>query len=152
MRAKSEACLGRSNTRLKLGERGLALQPRRQDAGDPSGWGSQRRSSRFFAFEKSTFVRQFVYTVKAKKIRLFVKPYCGWCDKAERWLDQHEIDYETVDVMADENAYDEMIQLSGQELAPVIDVDGKILADFGPEQLAAFWRRLEKDDARLEAR
>jgi len=105
-----------------------------------------------FPFEKSTFVRQVVYTVKAKKVRLFIKPYCGWCDKAERWLDQHEIDYETVDVMADENAYDEMIQLSGQELAPVIDVDGKILADFGPEQLAAFWRRLEKDDARLEAR
>ena len=90
--------------------------------------------------------------MKTKKIRLFVKPYCGWCDKAERWLDQHEIDYETVDVMADEAAYDEMIQLSGQELAPVIDVDGKILADFGPEQLADFWRRLEKENARLETR
>jgi len=90
--------------------------------------------------------------VKAKRIRLFVKPYCGWCDKAERWLDQHEVDYETVDVIADENAYDEMIRLSGQELAPVIEVDGKILADFGPEQLEDFWRRLEKHDARIESR
>jgi NADH:ubiquinone oxidoreductase subunit E len=26
--------------------------------------------------------------------------------------------------------------LSGQELAPVIEVDGKVLADFGPEELA----------------
>lgn len=90
--------------------------------------------------------------VKAKRIRLFVKPYCGWCHKAERWLDQHEVDYETVNVMADENAYDEMIQLSGQELAPVIDVDGKILADFGPEQLADFWRQLEKGHDRIESR
>ncbi len=49
------------------------------------------------------------------------------------------IDYETVDVIADEAAYDEMIRLSDQELAPVIDVDGRILADFGPEQLARFW-------------
>ena len=52
-----------------------------------------------------------------------------------RWLDEHGIEYETVDVIADEAAYDEMIRLSGQELAPVIDVDGEILADFGPEQL-----------------
>ena len=90
--------------------------------------------------------------MKPKKVRLFIKPYCGWCHKAERWLDQHGIDYETVDVIADEAAYDEMIQLSGQELAPVIDVDGEILADFGPDQLADFWRQLEKKHARLEPR
>jgi hypothetical protein len=35
-----------------------------------------------------------------------------------------------------------MIALSGQELAPVIEVDGKILADFGPEQLAKFWKKV----------
>jgi glutaredoxin 3 len=91
--------------------------------------------------------------VKPKKVRLFVKPYCGWCHKAERWLDQHEIDYETIDVISDEAAYDEMINLSGQELAPVIDVDGEILADFGPDQLARFWDQLEKKkNARVESR
>ena len=81
-----------------------------------------------------------------------MKPYCGWCHKAERWLDQQEIDYETVDVISDEAAYDEMIRLSGQELAPVIDVDGQILADFGPDQLADFWSQLEKKNARVESR
>jgi len=82
--------------------------------------------------------------VKPKRIRLFVKPYCGWCDKAERWLDDRQVNYERVDVIADEAAHHEMIQLSGQDLAPVLDVDGKILADFGPEQLADFWENLEK--------
>ena len=91
--------------------------------------------------------------MKPKKVRLFVKPYCGWCHKAERWLDQHEIEYETVDVISDEAAYDEMINLSGQELAPVIDVDGEILADFGPDQLARFWDQLEKKkNGRVETR
>jgi glutaredoxin 3 len=90
--------------------------------------------------------------VKPKKVRLFVKPYCGWCHKAERWLDQREIEYETVDVISDEAAYDEMINLSGQELAPVIDVDGEILADFGPDQLARFWEQLEKKNGRVESR
>lgn len=81
-----------------------------------------------------------------------MKPYCGWCHKAERWLDQHEIDYETVDVISDEAAYDEMIRLSGQDLAPVIDVDGDILADFGPDQLARFWEQLEKKNGSVESR
>jgi glutaredoxin len=90
--------------------------------------------------------------VKPKQVRLFIKPYCGWCDKAERWLDERGIDYETVDVMADEAAFDEMIRLSDQDLAPVIDVDGEVLADFGPEQLAEFWERLEKRNAGIESR
>ena len=59
-----------------------------------------------------------------------------------RWLDERGVPYAKIDVIADEAAFDEMIRLSGQELAPVIDVDGEILADFGPEQLADFWSRL----------
>ena len=90
--------------------------------------------------------------VKPKRVRLFIKPYCGWCHKAERWLDEREVDYESIDVISDEAAYDEMINLSGQELAPVIDVDGEILADFGPDQLARFWEQLEKKNARVESR
>jgi len=91
-----------------------------------------------------------VYLVKPKRIRLFIKPYCGWCHKAVRWLDDHGVDYEKVDVIGDEAAFDEMIKISGQELAPVIQVDGEVLADFGPDQLADFWRRMEKKHARVE--
>jgi len=76
------------------------------------------------------------------KIRLFIKPYCGWCHKAERWLKDHGIKYETLDVIADTEAFDEMVEISGQTLAPVIDVDGEVLADFGPEELEKFWKKL----------
>lgn len=55
------------------------------------------------------------------------------------WLGEKNIPYETLDVIADKKAMDEMVRLSGQTLAPTIDVDGKILADFGPEELAKFW-------------
>jgi glutaredoxin 3 len=75
------------------------------------------------------------------KIRLFIKPYCPWCYKAMRWLDERGIQYEKLDVIADAKAMDEMVKLSGQTLAPVIDVDGKILADFGPEELETFWKQ-----------
>ncbi|MEJ0088963.1 MAG: glutaredoxin domain-containing protein [Limisphaerales bacterium] len=39
------------------------------------------------------------------KTRLFIKPYCGWCDKAARWLDDHDIAYERIDVIADDAAF-----------------------------------------------
>jgi glutaredoxin len=94
------------------------------------------------AFEFLPNLRENI-DVKSKRIRLFIKPWCPWCHRAERWLKEHGIRYEAIDVIADEAAYDEMIHLSGQDLAPVIDVDGEILADFGPEELAAFWQRLE---------
>lgn len=63
-----------------------------------------------------------------------------------RWLDQRGIEYEPVDVIADEAAFDEMIRLSNQDLAPVIDVDGRILADFGPAELATFWEKVSAED------
>ncbi|TAK93273.1 MAG: glutaredoxin family protein [Verrucomicrobia bacterium] len=80
------------------------------------------------------------------KIRLFIKPYCGWCHKAMRWLDERGIKYETLDVIADAEAYDEMVELSGQSLAPVIDVDGEVLADFGPPELEKFWKKISTAD------
>jgi glutaredoxin len=79
-------------------------------------------------------------------IRLFIKPYCSWCQKAQRWLDERGIKYETLDVISDSEAMTEMVNLSGQRYAPVIDVDGKILSDFGPEELAKFWERISIAD------
>jgi len=78
------------------------------------------------------------------KIRLFIKPYCPWCDQAMQWLDEHGIKYEILDVIANEKSFDEMVRLSGQELAPVIAADGKVLADFGPEQLPGYFEQLKQ--------
>jgi len=78
-----------------------------------------------------------------KSVRLFVKPMCGWCRQAEQWLKARGIGYETLDVMADPAANREMWELSGQGYAPVIEVDGQILADFDAEELAEFWKRFE---------
>lgn len=87
--------------------------------------------------------------MNAERIRLFIKPYCGWCHEAIEWLDARGIKYETLDVISDSAARQEMFQLSGQTLAPVIDVDGEVLADFDTTQLERFWDELEKGaDAR----
>src|SRR5262245_37705030 len=77
-------------------------------------------------------------------VRLFIKPFCSWCAQAMDWLDDHGIKYEVLDVIADGKAYEEMYRLSDKALAPVIDVDGRILAEFGARELAAFWKSLEQ--------
>ncbi len=79
--------------------------------------------------------------MKPEKIRLFIKPYCGWCRQAMDWLNRHAIHYEIIDVIASGPAYDEMVRLSGQTLAPVIEADGKVLADFGAKELEEWWKR-----------
>jgi glutaredoxin len=82
--------------------------------------------------------------MKPRNIRLFIKPYCGWCHEAQDWLEARGIAHETLDVISDPAARREMFELSGQTLAPVIEVDGEVLADFDTDQLAAFWNKLEQ--------
>lgn len=77
-----------------------------------------------------------------RRIRLFVKPYCPWCHQAEAWLRARGVDFERLDVTRDARAFDEMVRLSHQTLAPVIEVDGRILADFGVRELAPWWEAL----------
>ena len=81
--------------------------------------------------------------MKPNKIRLFIKPFCGWCHEAQDWLDERGLQYETLDVISDRAARQEMKELSGQTLAPVIEVDSQILADFDTDQLAKFWKQFE---------
>ena len=74
----------------------------------------------------------------AEPLKLYIKLGCPWCIRAQQYLDSRRYQYETVDVNRDPVAFDEMIRLSGQTLAPTLTVDGKILADFGPDDLDRF--------------
>jgi glutaredoxin 3 len=85
--------------------------------------------------------------MKPNRVRLFIKPYCGWCHEAIDWLEERKIQFEQLDVTSDRRARDEMVELSGQTLAPVIDVDGEVLADFDTDQLEVFWKKLESSPA-----
>jgi len=73
-------------------------------------------------------------------IRLFIKPHCPWCRDAIGWLEAHKFQFEALDVIANAEARAQMFTLSGQSLAPVIEVDGQVLADFDTDQLEKWWR------------
>ncbi len=78
-----------------------------------------------------------------KSVRLFIKPSCPWCHEAIDWLQRKQIPFEELDVIRDRAARAEMFELTGQTLAPSIDVDGHILADFGADELAVWWKKME---------
>ena len=75
-------------------------------------------------------------------VRLYIKPLCGWCSEVIEWLDSNNISYQFFDVTLDRSAWDIMVDISNQNLAPVIDVDGEVLADFGVTELSKFWEKL----------
>jgi glutaredoxin 3 len=77
--------------------------------------------------------------VKPQRVRLFIKPWCPWCHEAQDWLRERGIPFEELDVTADADARREMRELTGQTYAPSIEVDGRVLADFGADELEEWW-------------
>lgn len=71
---------------------------------------------------------------------LYVKQGCPWCDEAVEFLDGHGVGYRLKEVHSDAAAFEEMQKKSGQTKAPTLDWNGKILADFGTDELVPFLR------------
>ena len=78
---------------------------------------------------------------------LYVKPGCPWCTEAVEFLDGHGVSYRLKDVSGDAAAFAEMQKKSGQTKAPTLDWNGKILADFGTDELVPF---LHEQNVQLE--
>ncbi len=95
-----------------------------------------------FGFGRKVRLAKAKVMYQPTTVRLFIKPFCGWCTEAMEWLDRNRIKYNTLDVTSDRVAWDEMVRLSGQNIAPVIEVDGQVLGDFGASELARFWGEL----------
>lgn len=71
---------------------------------------------------------------------LYVKRGCPWCHEAVEFLDGHGIGYRLKEVTSDAAAFAEMQQKSGQTRTPTFDWNGRILADFGTDELVPFLR------------
>jgi len=77
----------------------------------------------------------------APSLTLFIKEACPWCVAAERELARCGLTYKRLDVNRDPAAFAELRRISGQSLAPTLQLDaphGPVLADFGVEDLSPF--------------
>ncbi len=74
---------------------------------------------------------------------LYLKPGCPWCTEVENYLQKQQIDVTKKIVSGNRENMDEMVQLSGQSKAPTLNWEGKILADFGVDELIPFLEKMK---------
>lgn len=64
------------------------------------------------------------------KVIVYSTTTCPYCFMAKDFLKDNNISFEDVNVSNDQKRAVEMIQKSGQQGVPVIDIDGKIIVGF----------------------
>jgi len=64
------------------------------------------------------------------KVKVYSTSTCPWCIKAKEFFKEKGIEFEEVDVGANQEAAQEMMEKSGQMGVPVIDINGKIIVGF----------------------
>ena len=68
-------------------------------------------------------------------IKVYSTPTCPWCKKAKEFFKEKKLEFTEFDVSEDEKARKEMMKKSGQMGVPVIDIDGKIIVGFDPQEI-----------------
>jgi glutaredoxin-like YruB-family protein len=71
----------------------------------------------------------------AKSVKVYSTPTCPWCIRAKQFLQENNIVFQNIDVSANQQAVDELMQKSGQMGVPVLDVDGEIIVGFDKERI-----------------
>jgi len=67
-------------------------------------------------------------------ITVYTKPSCVQCDATKRLLTKLNLEFDTVDITEDQDAFD-MIISKGFKAAPVVNADGDWWAGFNPEKI-----------------
>ena len=72
------------------------------------------------------------------KIIAYLKPSCGWSNGVRAILQKYNLKYEDKDIINNEDIYMEMVEKSGQELSPCVEINGKMLADVSGDEVEAY--------------
>lgn len=71
----------------------------------------------------------------AKKVIVYSTAACAYCIRLKQFLQDNNIEFENVDVSAQPDRAQEMVQKSGQMGVPVIDIEGTIIVGFDKEKI-----------------
>jgi len=69
-------------------------------------------------------------------IRVFSTEICPYCVTLKKFLKEHNIEFEDIDVSANREMANEMIEKSGQTGVPVIEIDDEIVIGFDRNKIS----------------
>ncbi len=69
------------------------------------------------------------------KTTIYSTPTCPYCKHVKEFFDQHNVEYEEIDVSADHEKAQEMIHKSGQMGVPVIEIGEDVVVGFDKAKL-----------------
>ena len=72
----------------------------------------------------------------AKKVVVYSTPTCPFCQRVKQFLTDNNIEFENIDVAADQTKAKEMTEKSGQMGVPVLDIEGKIIVGFDKDKIS----------------
>lgn len=81
------------------------------------------------------------------KITIWTKVGCGWCEEVLDLLQERGLPYDQRVVTGNRQLFEEMVRVSGQTLAPVVDIDGHLLIDTDADEVEAYLDRVAKQTA-----
>jgi glutaredoxin-like YruB-family protein len=70
-----------------------------------------------------------------KHVKIYSTSTCPWCIRTKQFLKDNNIAFEDMDVSANQQAAEEMVQKSGQMGVPVLDIAGEIIVGFDKERI-----------------
>jgi|TARA_Y100000310_G_C20697277_1_gene826604 glutaredoxin-like YruB-family protein len=69
------------------------------------------------------------------KVIIYSTETCPWCIKVKEFLKENKIPFTNKDVGSNQKNAKEMIEKSGQQGVPVVDIGGKIIVGFNEEKI-----------------
>jgi len=70
-----------------------------------------------------------------KKVIVYTGEFCPYCTLVKNFLKEHNIEFTERDVQNDQSAYKELIEKTGQNGIPVLDIEGKIIIGFNETEI-----------------
>ena len=72
------------------------------------------------------------------QIILYTKKGCGWCNEVRDFFNEKNVTFEEREVRSNESYFNELIEKSGQDRTPTLDINGVILADTDVEAVESY--------------
>lgn len=68
-------------------------------------------------------------------VKVYSTPTCPYCHLAKQFLKENNIEFEDLDVSANQRAAQEMIDKSHQMGVPVLDINGEVVVGFDKNRI-----------------